>query len=135
MIDKDLIEAKFDIIEDDLKFLENYKGKELKEYRDIQAVKYSLFEITEACIDIANHIISAKGFERAEDYSRMFTILIENKVISETLGKRLAEMAKFRNLLVHRYAGIKVEYLKEIIKNSLIDVRMFIKEIKSYIER
>ncbi|RLI74481.1 hypothetical protein DRP04_14610 [Archaeoglobales archaeon] len=37
-----------------------------------QAVKYSLLEIVEACIDIASHIISAKGFERAESYAECF---------------------------------------------------------------
>jgi uncharacterized protein YutE (UPF0331/DUF86 family) len=134
MIDKDLIEAKFDIIEEDLKFLENYKDKEIKEYRDVQAVKYSLFEITEACIDIANHLIAAKGFERAEEYSKMFEVLVENKVISESLGKKLFEMARFRNLLVHRYAEVKTDFLKKIIKDSLIDIRIFIKEVKNYIK-
>jgi uncharacterized protein YutE (UPF0331/DUF86 family) len=134
MIDKDLIEAKFDIIEEDLKFLENYKDKEIKEYRDVQAVKYSLFEITEACIDIANHLIAAKGFERAEEYSKMFKVLVENKVISESLGKKLFEMARFRNLLVHRYAEVKTDFLKKIIKDSLIDIRIFIKEVKNYIK-
>lgn len=48
MIDKDVIEAKFDIIETDLKFLEEFKGKSAKElesnYRDLQAVKYSLLK-------------------------------------------------------------------------------------------
>ncbi|MEM5778448.1 MAG: DUF86 domain-containing protein [Candidatus Aenigmatarchaeota archaeon] len=134
MIDKDLIEAKFDIIEENLKFLEGYKEKKLKEYRDIQAVKYSLFEITEACIDIANHIIAASGFERVEEYSKMFTILKKNKIISESLEKKLMEMAKFRNFLVHRYAEVKVEYLEKIIRENLIDIKMFIKEIKNYIK-
>jgi len=41
----------------------------VESYIDIQAAKYSLLEIMEACIDIANYIISIKGFRRAEEYS------------------------------------------------------------------
>lgn len=138
MIDRDVIEAKFDIIEKNLKFLNEYKTKETseieKDYRDMQAIKYSLFEVTEACIDIANHIIAVKGFERAEEYSKMFLILSENEVISKELGKELAKMAKFRNLLIHRYVEVDVEKLLEIIKFHLKDVIEFIKRIKVYIK-
>ncbi len=92
MIDKDIIEAKFDIIERNLKFIkENYKNKTPEEidedYKDYQALKFSLFEIVEACIDIANHIISAKRLERAEEYSKMFLILGKYGIISKTSQK------------------------------------------------
>ncbi len=137
MIDREIIEAKFDIIENDLRFLEEFKGRTAadlkKNYRDLQAVKYSLLEITEACIDIANYIIAAKGFERSEEYSGMFLMLAKNKIISNELGNKLAEMAKFRNFLIHRYAEVDMKYLVDIIKFHLADVKYFMKEIKKYI--
>lgn len=137
MIDKDIINAKFDIIETDLKFLQEFKDKTTEDlknnYRDLQAIKYSLLEITEACIDIANHIIAAKGFARVEEYSKMFLVLAENKVISNELGKKLAEMAKFRNFLIHRYADVDVKYIVDIIKFHLNDIVEFMREIKKYI--
>ena len=87
MIDKDLIEAKFDIIETNLKFLEEFKGKSVEDlegcYRDLQSIKYSLFEVCGACIDVANHIIAAKNLERAEEYSKMFEVLAKNKIIGQ----------------------------------------------------
>lgn len=138
MIDRDVIEAKFDIIETNLKFLQEFKDKTPKDletnYRDLQAVKYSLLEITEACIDIANHIISAKGFERVEEYSKMFTVLAENEIISEELSKELEKMAKFRNVLIHRYAEVKTDYLIEIIKFHLVDIINFMKSIKKLLK-
>lgn len=134
MIDKDLIEAKFDIIETNLKFLHEFRGKTPKEleenYRDLQAVKYSLFEITESCIDIANHIIATKGLERVEEYAKMFTVLAKNKIISNELAGKLAKMAKFRNVLIHRYAEVKTEYLIEIIKYRLADIVEFMKNVR-----
>jgi len=79
LIDKNLIQGKIDLIEKDLQFLKQYESIQneefLNNYKDIQAVKYSLFEMIEASIDIASHIISIKGFERAESYAEMFEIL------------------------------------------------------------
>ncbi len=67
-IDKDLIQDKIDVIEKNLKFLDEYKSVEIEKflsnYKDVQAVKYSLFEIIESCIDIASHIISIKGLKK-----------------------------------------------------------------------
>lgn len=139
MIDKDLIESKFDIIEINLKFLEDFKDKNAKElesnYRDLQAVKYSLFEICEACIDVANHIIAAKGLERAEEYTKMFEVLTKNRIIPKSLGEKLVKMAKFRNLLVHRYAEVKVEKLIKIIRYDLGDVVEFMRKIEKFLKK
>jgi uncharacterized protein YutE (UPF0331/DUF86 family) len=63
--------------------------------------------LKEACIDVANHIIASIGFERVEEYSKMFEVLARNKVISGELGEKMARMAKFRNILVHRYGTVK----------------------------
>ncbi|MGQ9723723.1 MAG: type VII toxin-antitoxin system HepT family RNase toxin [Candidatus Jordarchaeum sp.] len=136
-VDRNLIEGKIDIIERNIKFLEQYKDSKIKEfeknYKDIQAVKYSLLEIIEFCIDIANHIISVSGYRRAETYSEIFQILGEEKVISQGLSEKMQNMAKFRNLLVHRYGEIENRKLLEIIKKNLDDVKEFEKEIEKNI--
>jgi len=93
-----------------------------------------MIDKVEACIDIANHIIAAKRFERAEEYSQMFIVLAKNNVISEKLGEKLSNMARFRNLLVHRYGEIKAQRLIEIVKEDLNDVVEFVKEVKEFIK-
>ena len=132
-IDKELIHGKIDIIERNLTFLSEYKEKErsgiLSSYKDIQAIKYSLFEIVEACIDIASHIISAKGFQRAESYAEMFEILGKKGIIKTQLCKELSNMARFRNVLVHGYAKIDNSKVLVFTKEKLIDVENFIKAI------
>ena len=132
-LDKELIQGRIDIIDRNLKFLDLYskidKKNFIDSYKDIQAVKYSLFEIIEACLDIASHIISVKGFERAESYSEMFWILGTERVIDSELAERLSGMAKFRNVLIHTYS--KVDNLKvlEFVKNELKDIRQFTKKV------
>lgn len=137
VINLKVIEGKIDIIERNLRFLEQYKEMGLKEfeksYKDIQAVKYSLLEIVESCVDIANHIISVRGYRRAEKYSEIFQILGEENVISPKLSETMQKMAKFRNLLAHRYGEIENKRILEIVKNNLKDVKEFEKEIEKKI--
>ncbi len=137
MIDKTIIEGKLDIIELNLKFLGEFKNVNSEEfienYRDVQAVKYSLLEIIEACIDIANHIISAEGYRRAEEYADMFEILKENRIISKNLASNLGDMASFRNLLVHRYGEVDNIRVLEVVKSDLGDILEFEKTVEGFI--
>jgi len=138
-LEKEIIEGKFDIIDRNLRFLEEIKilspDQFVESYKDVQAAKYSLLEIIEACIDIANYIISAKGFRRAEEYSEMFKVLKEEEVIGKELATKLEDMARFRNLLVHRYGEIDNRKVLEIIKRNLKDIEQFEKEIEKLIKR
>jgi uncharacterized protein YutE (UPF0331/DUF86 family) len=135
-LEKRIIEGKFDIIDRNLKFLEEIKALSpdqfMESYKDVQATKHSLLEIPEACIDIANYIISAKGFRRAEEYSEMFKVLKEQGVIGEELATKLEDMARFRNLWVHRYGEIDNRRVLEIVKHNLRDVVEFEKEIEKF---
>ena len=137
-IDKNLVQGKIDIIEKNLDFLGEYKGynvkKFLNSYKDIQAVKYSLFETIEACIDIASHIISVKNFERAESYAEMFEILEKNDILGSKLSIKLSNMARFRNILVHSYAKIDNSKVLEYANEELVDVENFIKEMLDLIK-
>jgi len=125
--DRDLIQGKIDIIEKNLNFLNEYKEMDeiffLSNYKDIQAVKYSLFEIIEVSIDIASHLISVNGFERAETYAEMFEILGKKKIINLKLSNNLSAMARFRNILVHSYAKVDNSKVLAYIKEELKDVK------------
>ncbi len=138
-IDKIIIYGKIDIIERNIRFLREYKEKDeaeiLGSYKDLQAIKYSLFEIIEACIDIASHIISTKGFERAENYAEMFEILDKNNIIRTTLSKKLSNMARFRNILVHGYAKIDNSKVLLFVKEELKDIENYIQEILETIKK
>lgn len=92
-------------------------------------MKYSLQEVVEACIDIANHLIASRELSRAEEYAEMFEVLRREGIISEQLSKNLEDMAGFRNLLVHRYGDIEIEELRDILENDMDDVREFIDQL------
>ena len=137
-LEREVIEGKFDIIDRNLRFLEEIKNLSsdqfVESYKDVQAAKYSLLEIMEACIDIANYIISVRGFRRAEEYSEMFKVLKEEGVIGKELATKLEDMARFRNLLVHRYGEIDNRRVLEVIKHNLKDIEEFEKEIEKFLK-
>jgi uncharacterized protein YutE (UPF0331/DUF86 family) len=137
-LEREVIEGKFDIIDRNLRFLEGYKTMSpdqfVESYKDVQAAKYSILEIMEACIDIANYIIAVKGFRRAEECSEMFRVLKEERVIGKELAAKLGDMARFRNLLVHRYGEVDNRKLLEIIKHSLNNIEEFEREIAKFVK-
>lgn len=138
-LDRAIIEGKLDIIDRNLTFLRDVQRlteeKFLANYKDIQAAKHSLLEIVEACIDVANYVISVKGFSRAESYSQMFATLGREGVLEPGLAESLQEMAKSRNLLVHRYAEVDNARVLKIVKHNLSDVREFERQIQKLIRR
>jgi uncharacterized protein YutE (UPF0331/DUF86 family) len=75
-----------------------------------------------------------KGFRRAEEFSEMFKVLKEEEVIGKELATRLEDMARFRNLLVHRYGEVDDKRVLELIKHNLKDIEEFEKAIEKFIE-
>ncbi len=130
---REIIESKIDVIERNLQFLRQYwrvdTDQFLKSYKDIQAVKYSLLEAIEACIDIAAHIVSARGLPRSETYADLFVALGENGILSSYLAARLALMARFRNLLVHGYSQIDNVRVLQLVRERLADIEDFVSQV------
>lgn len=59
----------------------------------------------------------------------MFNVLSENNIIDKPLLEKLTQMAKFRNLLVHRYEAIETKKLYQIINKDLGDISQFLKAV------
>ena len=64
----------------------------------------------------------------------MFKVLKEEEVIGKELATRLEDMARFRNLLVHRYGEVDDKRVLELIKHNLKDIEEFEKAIEKFIE-
>lgn len=134
--DKKLIHLRIDVVERNLKEIEAISREKLEElsYRDELALKHALLESIEACVDISNHIISVRGFRRPVDYSDIFVVLEENKIISKDFSHSLQEMAKFRNVLVHRYALVDKDRIIKIVREDVKDITEFVKIILKLIK-
>ena len=97
---------------------------------DIQAVvERRMQESIETCIDIGNHIISDEKFRPAQTYREIFFVLKENKIISPNICNKLADLASFRNILVHDYTELDYKIVYTKLKNSISIFEQFIKNI------
>lgn len=135
--DEATVRAKLEIVDRNKQYLEEVGDSfdpEEADYTLQQAVKHSMFEIAEACIDVASHIIAAEGFERPADYAGLFPVLADNGILDEDLADRMADMARFRNVLVHRYGDLELDRLNEFIEEDLGDVASFSAAIYDYLE-
>lgn len=97
-------------------------------------VERTLHIIIEACIDIAQHIISDEKFREPESYRDAFAVLAENNVLhAEDLAK-FEKMAAFRNLLVHHYENVDEEIVFGIFKKDIEDANIFVERILDFLK-
>jgi uncharacterized protein YutE (UPF0331/DUF86 family) len=95
----------------------------------IGSAKYYLQVSIEACLDVANYIIASERLRAPKDYADTFSVLNETGFISTELCRKLRQMAKFRNRLVHLYSEIDNNYIYGFIRNDLNDFLLFKKAI------
>jgi uncharacterized protein YutE (UPF0331/DUF86 family) len=92
MISSDVINAKIDLIDQNMRLLNEVGAQGYEDFshnfRDIQAAKHSLQESIEACLDIGSHIIAEKGFRRGDDYKDIFNVLEEEIIIDPELSEK-----------------------------------------------
>ena len=89
------------------------------------AAERKLHIAIEALLDLGNRIISEAGFRQPGTYSDVITVLEENHVLPPELAKRVADLPKFRNILVHDYAEIDQDIIYKIISTQLHDLEDF----------
>jgi len=85
----------------------------------------------EACLDIANHIISYEGYREPIDNKDIFQVLFEQEIIDEKLKESLKKMAQFRNVIVHDYVRIQPEIVYNILQKNLGDIYDFANIVKN----
>ncbi|HID10113.1 MAG TPA: DUF86 domain-containing protein [Candidatus Latescibacteria bacterium] len=97
--------------------------------------KYTLIVAMEAAIDLCRHIVARLGMRTPSDYADCFAVLGEAGVVSEELADRLAQMARFRNLLVHLYGRVDDRRVFRIIQDDIRDLKDYIGCIFRYMGR
>lgn len=129
------IEDKIMQIKEFLEILSEIKPLTFEEYVDDIKAKAAceryVQKIIEAIIDIAYLVIKHKNLRMPEGDEQAFDILIENKVLSLELGKRLQDAKGMRNFLIHQYGEVDDEIIFNAVNEELEkDVGEFLEEIK-----
>ena len=86
-------------------------------------------------LDIAAHILTAQGWNDWDEYRELGPKLADHGVIAAALAPALAQMAGFRNLLLHEYAIIKEDRMCDYLRDNLDDFDRFAAAVRAYLRR
>lgn len=138
-IDKKSINKKLKRLTEALGYLEKYK-KEAKEDFLIDftvnaaAMHYMVLGI-EIITDIGNHILNENYQVSSDEYSEVIEKLGEYEIVPEKFAEENADMAKFRNLIIHAYDKIDMGQVYQNLQKTPDIFRKFAKYYVDFLEK
>lgn len=137
MTNLNVIENKISAAKKYLKILEGYKKySRLEIEKDVNirgATERYLYLIVQAAIDLAEALISLKGFRKPTTMAESFIILEEERILDKELTEQLVKMVGFRNIIAHDYGEINYDIVYDILHQHLRDIEEFIEKVKEKI--
>lgn len=103
--------------------------------REKRFVEHTLQIAIQSAMDVASHIASDERLGEPETNRALFQLLVRADVMSSDLARRLAEMAGFRNVLVHGYDDVQVQIIEDVVRNHLGDLDEFVTAVKRHLDR
>jgi uncharacterized protein YutE (UPF0331/DUF86 family) len=98
--------------------------------RDRRFVEHTLQLAIQAALDVASHIVSDLRLGEPATNRALFDLLVEAGWVSRDLGETLADMAGFRNVLVHGYTEVDLGIVHDVLVNRLGDLESFVEAIR-----
>lgn len=139
-VDEQLAERvvrKVEYIEEALGVLTEKQSLGPDEYVDSRDVKdvveRRLETVSQACIDIARVLLSALGVQQAESNAGAFRQLDQRDVLTEATAEKLADAARFRNVLAHEYGPVIDDGQVYEALQDLTRYRDFLHEVREFL--
>jgi len=121
-------------IRENLHLLRAAAGRWAEADRDLRdATMYRLMVVIEAAHAICLHLCSRLPTTPPDSMPDCFEKLADAGVCPRPLGENLAKMARFRNLLVHRYWQVDDDQVGEILRMSLNDLDVYVAAVGEYL--
>ena len=89
------------------------------------AARYYFMVSFEACVDVANHLISVERLRTPKDYRDTFKVLNDAGVLPEPLTRRMLDLAGFRNRVVHLYWEVDDDRVFDFLVNESSDFEQY----------
>ena len=129
MVDRDLILRKLADLDQYVAQVSEYRNITVDEYRrdwkSQRIVERTLQMAIEACVDVATHVIAARGLRVPTTDSEAFEVLGEAGLLDRGLQATMVRMAKFRNVIVREYTRVHAAIVVRILKEHLADLARF----------
>lgn len=135
-MDRDIISRKLDSLARCVGRIETKRPPsvdELVSNIDLQDIlSVNLERAVQLCVDIGAHVLADLDAPPPQTMGEVFTLLVAQKVIPESVGIALRKAVGFRNLSVHAYDHVDWLRVFEIIHNKLHDFRVFSRSINDW---
>ncbi|MFO7694010.1 MAG: DUF86 domain-containing protein [Vicinamibacterales bacterium] len=132
MTDRPLVEKRLAIIDTSLAELRRLAHIDRidVDIRERRFVERTLQVAIQAALDVASHIVSDRRLgEPATNRDSFLLLERDGWVLSELRGP-LADMAGFRNVLVHGYDEVDLAIVRDVVTNHLDDLALFAEGIR-----
>ncbi len=116
------------------KLLKTDENAFFEDERNLYTLKHLLLECIETIASLCNHFLAKIGRRAPSSYSECFEGLIELDIVSPGLKDPLIKMARFRNLVFHKYWEIDDRKILLYGKENTKDFQEFLKEIGKYLK-
>jgi uncharacterized protein YutE (UPF0331/DUF86 family) len=93
--------------------------------RERRFVERTLQVAIQAALDVASHIVSERRLGEPATNRELLTLLERDGWVPSELRARLADMAGFRDVTVHRYDDVDLDVVRDVLKNHLVDLERF----------
>lgn len=141
MVNREFVERKISLIEDELINLEKlaeFSFQEIvKDFMKQNALERILEKIITRAIDINQHLItelSPKEMEIPKDYRATFLKLAELKIYPEDFAESISKSVGTRNVLVHEYDKVDYSKIYSSISDCLKDYHRYCDYIIKFLD-
>lgn len=136
MVDPEVVRTRLESIREMLEVLHRHQKIPLNEFltnRDSQlAVEHALFIAIQSLLDLGSHVLADMEIRNIADYRDVILKLGQAKVLPPHFAQSIADMAGFRNRLIHEYQDIDPAKLYEFLQHRLGDFEEFMKYIRDH---
>ena len=133
MIDTEKLKSRVLTIRENVAKIKQYAGLTDEEFwadeRNLYTIKYLMLESIEAAASLCSHLVAHHGGQSPSSFPECFETLGRLEIVSDELSNKLVAMARFRNLLVHRYWEIDNQRVLNIARENIHDLFDFLSAV------
>lgn len=136
MVDLEIVRSRLATLTEMLSILKRHQKLSLKAYledRERQLViEHALLVGIQSILDLATHVLADSDVRDISDYRDALLKLARIKVLPSHFSEQIADMAGFRNLLIHEYQEINPQKVHQFLTQRLTDFEEFIRYLRDH---
>ncbi len=105
----------------------------MSDERNLYTVMHLLLICIEAAAGVCNHLAAKAASAAPGSFAECFEALRNLEVLDDELTVRMIRMARFRNVLVHRYWNVQPERVLQYARDDLGDLDAFLTQVGQWI--